>query len=113
MIKVLAIKSKNNKIHHVSINGHADFAEKGSDIVCSAVSALTLGIVNSVETLLGIDLQPEQNDKKSGFLSWSVPVLEDENIEDQLQLLMKVLIESLLMIEEKYNKYLIVEIETS
>ena len=35
----------------VESNGHADYAEKGQDIICAAVSALIVNTVNSVETL--------------------------------------------------------------
>lgn len=114
MIKVLVIKTqKEDRINNVTIKGHADYAENGSDIVCSAVSALTLGTINSVESLLKIDLKPEQNLKSGGFLSWNVPLIENKVTDSQLQLLMKSLIESLLMIEQEYKRNLKVKIETS
>ncbi|MCD8242160.1 MAG: ribosomal-processing cysteine protease Prp [Lachnospiraceae bacterium] len=31
------------------MNGHADYAEEGEDIVCSAVSALVINAINSIE----------------------------------------------------------------
>ena len=35
----------------MSINGHADYAKKGSDIVCAGVSALTIALVHTLDDL--------------------------------------------------------------
>ena len=35
----------------ISINGHADYAKKGSDIVCAGVSALTIALVHTLDAL--------------------------------------------------------------
>ena len=35
----------------ISITGHADYAEKGSDIVCAGVSALTIALVHTLDDL--------------------------------------------------------------
>ena len=36
---------------HISVKGHAEYAERGWDIVCAAVSALTQNLVDSIESL--------------------------------------------------------------
>lgn len=38
-----------NTIRGFRISGHADFAESGNDIICSAVSVLAINAVNSIE----------------------------------------------------------------
>ena len=48
MINVQAIK-ENGHYKSFHINGHAMYAEAGSDIVCAAVSALVINTVNSIE----------------------------------------------------------------
>lgn len=114
MIKVLVKKDKTNgRIQHVTVEGHANYADSGKDIVCSAVSALTIGAVNSTETLLNIDLDPKQDIKNGGYLSWNIPVVDDQRIDEHLQLLMKAMVESLLMIEEDYKDYLTIYIDAS
>lgn len=114
MIKVKVNKAeKDNRILAVVIKGHANYDNSGKDIVCSAVSALAIGAVNSVETLLNIDLILEEDIKYGGFLTWKVPVMDDPALDQKLQLLMQALVESLLMVEQEYNKYLQVSIETS
>lgn len=113
MIEILVIKSSEDRILHMTIKGHAYFDNPGKDVVCSAVSALTVGILNSVESILKIDLMPEENYQNGGYLSWDIPKIDDNYTDDRLQLLMKVLVESLLMIEKEYKKYIKIIIETS
>lgn len=107
MIRVEIIKSqKDERILQITVEGHAYFDEPGKDIVCAAVSALTIGAINSTEKLLKIDLKPEQSQKNGGYLNWEVPIIGDDQTDDRLQLLMEAMIESLKSIEEDYNRYL-------
>ena len=46
------------------LKGHADFAEEGSDIVCSAVSVLTINTINCIELLLPKIFECETDEKK-------------------------------------------------
>ena len=48
MINVQA-KKENGHYKSFHINGHAMYAEAGSDIVCAAVSALVINTINSIE----------------------------------------------------------------
>lgn len=41
---------KNGQYFGFSVSGHADYDDAGKDIVCSAVSALVINTVNSLET---------------------------------------------------------------
>lgn len=113
MIQVIVTKSKSDRILHITVTGHANYEQPGKDIVCSAVSALTIGAVNSAEKLLAVDLEPEQDKKQGGYLSWQVPELDNSLQDEKLQLLMNALVESLIMIEEEYKRYIHVNIETS
>ena len=114
MIKVFVISTSNQeRLTNISVEGHAKFDEPGKDIVCSAVSALTIGAINSVEKLLKIDLNPDQEEQKGGYLAWKIPQLDDYSTDEKLQLLMKALVESLLMIEDEYKKFIQVEIKPS
>ena len=42
-----------NRIH---VSGHANTAPKGSDIVCAAVSALTLTLIRGLKDIAGLQL---------------------------------------------------------
>ena len=50
--------------------GHAGFAKMGKDIVCAAVSALTLNFVNSVEALTEDRFTLDTNEKK-GYMRFT------------------------------------------
>ena len=47
MIKV-NIKTVNDKIESIKISGHAMYDVHGKDIVCSAVSSITITTVNAI-----------------------------------------------------------------
>ena len=49
MIKVTVYQDSEQVYTGIDVMGHAGYAESGSDIICAAVSALTLNFCNSVE----------------------------------------------------------------
>ena len=49
MVKVTVYKNVNHQCVGFKALGHAGYAEAGQDIVCSAVSILTINTVNSIE----------------------------------------------------------------
>ena len=48
MIWVTVVRTKDNQIRSFQVSGHAEYAESGQDIVCSAVSALTITTINAL-----------------------------------------------------------------
>lgn len=65
MIKVSILKHT-KKYRGFVISGHAGYEESGKDIICSAVSALSVNTVNSLEKLALVIPKVEQRD---GYLS--------------------------------------------
>ena len=51
MIKAVFYRNRENQYTGFSISGHAGFAKRGKDIVCSAVSALAINTMNSIDKL--------------------------------------------------------------
>lgn len=100
MIRVM-IHQDNDIITGYDVEGHAEFAESGKDIVCSAVSAITVGTVNSVEGLLGVTLETEM---KKGLLIVTVPKHAAQ--EDEVQLLLKSMVVMLETIEASYGDFI-------
>ena len=49
MIDAVFYKDATDKYIGFSVSGHAGYAKRGQDIVCSAISALTINTVNSIE----------------------------------------------------------------
>ena len=111
MIYVTIQESLDEEIRALEVRGHAGYAEHGQDIVCAAVSAVTIGAVNSIENLLGIDLEVTA-DEEQGLLQWEVPKLQEEATNLQLQLLMRMTIETLQMIEKEYTNFIKIKIES-
>jgi len=54
MINVKIGKDLAGNIILFTVKGHADFAAKGSDIVCSAVSAVAYTAVGAIKELVGL-----------------------------------------------------------
>ena len=49
MINVMIFRDSTNQYKRFKVSGHAGYAELGYDIVCSAVSTLTINTINSIE----------------------------------------------------------------
>lgn len=78
------------------VKGHANYAEHGKDIVCSAISAITQ------TAILGLDYYNGVTQKsKDGFLS--VEIYKDDHTTDAI---MKTMLLGLEEIEKQYPKYL-------
>lgn len=64
MTKV-TIYRENDSITGYCLDGHTGFALEGSDIVCSALSMLSITCANALERLAGAEIDCEQ---REGFL---------------------------------------------
>lgn len=64
MIKVNVFKNEDNLITGFKILGHSDYAEKGSDIVCAAVSALVINTINSIDKFTSDTFEIKQDEDK-------------------------------------------------
>ena len=60
---------KEGRFFGFQLKGHAGYAEPGEDILCSAVSALAINTVNSLEELTKDRLIAEEHDGMGGQLS--------------------------------------------
>ena len=91
MIKVEIIKEVDN-IKQVTVDGHADFAEHGSDIVCAGVSAVVFGLINSVDVLDDdVQFDISANEDETGHLTYNAMLI------------------GLKTIEENYSEYITIE----
>ena len=84
--------------------GHAGFMKKGRDIVCSAISMLTINTANSIMTLTDTKINVNEND---GFLSWTF----ENTPGKEATLLMDSLVIGLRSLEEEYGNNLKLEIK--
>ncbi len=98
---------KTNRITSFTISGHADAGPYGYDIVCAAVSALSIGAVNAVAALCNVQL-PVQSGKKGGYLRCEIPNDLAESVDHDVQLLIEGMVVALKDIEKEYSKHIAV-----
>ncbi len=99
MIKISVYKSAEGKIIGFCSDGHAGFAESGSDIVCAAVSALIITTINSIEQFTSDTFHIEE-DEESGHIDFKI-VSKPSN---ESNLLLNSLLLGLNGIREDYGK---------
>ncbi|GMA52365.1 hypothetical protein GCM10025857_37220 [Alicyclobacillus contaminans] len=94
-------------IRRVHATGHAEYAEPGADIVCSAVSILLYNAVNSCEALLGVAL--EASDADDPFV---IEVPQPQLANDGVQLLLRSMEFGLRQVAEQYPEYVVVKTQS-
>ncbi len=99
MITVTVFRTRRTGCYQgFSCEGHAEYAEEGQDIVCAAVSALTLNTINSIEAFTDDVFSVEQAED-GGYLKIT---LEGEP-SDKTALLMDSMVLGLNSIQENYG----------
>lgn len=101
------IRKSNGEYTGFSSKGHAGYAEAGLDIICAAVSALTVNTINSIEKFTDDAFKAEAKD---GMLRWK---FTEFPLSKETNLLMNSLILGLYDIQENYGKNYIKIIEKS
>ncbi|GEN49727.1 ribosomal-processing cysteine protease Prp [Alkalibacterium pelagium] len=107
MINIL-FQFENEHISSVEVTGHADSGPYGQDIVCAAVSALSIGTVNSLIEIGDISLDIVSADEQGGFLKFSLPEGLSQKQIEIAQILMNSLHLSLKNTEAEYGDYMTV-----
>ncbi|TLQ04643.1 ribosomal-processing cysteine protease Prp [Pediococcus stilesii] len=106
MIQTWIFKDQ-DRISGFKITGHADSGEYGRDIVCAAVSVLSINTVNSIEQITKIMPLIDSDDDNGGFLSVNVPESADADANRQAQVLLEALELGLTDISKSYKEYLV------
>lgn len=72
MIKALFVFNSEGHVQSFEFSGHALAGPYGQDIVCSAVSALSIGTVNSLNKVANIHPQVRTDSVQGGYLCCKV-----------------------------------------
>ncbi|MCR5107916.1 MAG: ribosomal-processing cysteine protease Prp [Lachnospiraceae bacterium] len=99
MIKALVTRSCDKGYVSFVCSGHAEYAEPGSDIVCSAVSMLVLNTANAIEGLTDNKIKGRDND---GEIRLDFP----DGLDDKGKLLMDTMIMGLEQVEKDYADFI-------
>lgn len=104
MIDAVIYRTQSGAIQSFAISGHAFFAERGQDIVCAGVSAVSVGAINAVNVLTGIT--PEITHDEDGFLRCALPKHLSESVNEKVQILLEGMVVQLQTIEENYREHI-------
>ena len=98
MTKIVYKLDQKSNFKYLIIKDHANYAEKGQDIVCSAISAITNGTVNFLQLYY-------KNDCKISYLLAEISIyLLNSNFECQLCL--RLMLYQLENVANSYPNYL-------
>ena len=77
---------KRNGIYYKFVeSGHALFAESGNDIVCSAISAMTMLVANSIEVSFSSDIDYAIDADNNRITVTAMEALPDYSTDDKRQ----------------------------
>ena len=103
MIKITVFRNDIGICKGFQCLGHAEYADYGQDIVCSAVSILVVNAINSIEQFtddgISCEVNEENGDVKFEFT---------DDISNESKLLVESMFLGLRAIEEEYGKEFIV-----
>ncbi|MGL4606464.1 MAG: ribosomal-processing cysteine protease Prp [Eubacteriaceae bacterium] len=104
------LSKENHVIHEICVSGHAGFANEGEDIICAAVSVLTISILNGLSEIVGRKDLSEV--VKDGFTSFKLPKAANEIEQIKSDTLIETFLLGIHGIKEAYANYIeIIEIE--
>ena len=95
MIKATIYHNSRKQLCGYCICGHAGFAQEGEDIVCAAVSVLTINTVNAIEQLTTTQFHCDANDQKV-----------EKEADYDAELLLKAMVIGLQDLSKEYKKYI-------
>jgi len=78
MVSVTIRKDDAGRYYGYELSGHAEFSKKGNDIVCAAVSMLSINTENAIEKLTDTPVRVTQEDRKEGCLKIEFPQGTDD-----------------------------------
>jgi uncharacterized protein YsxB (DUF464 family) len=104
MIRILVERNDLGQVSRVLITGHAGYDDPGKDIVCAAVSGISIGLVNAIETMFGV--QVHADDDGDGKVDCRLPKgLNDPEKLSKIGLLLEAMVVSLKNVADEYPSY--------
>lgn len=105
MIKVTIFYRSKNVVRSFKVEGHSGYSDKGSDIVCSAVTTAVMTAANGITDVVGINADVKACD---GFLECRLPKTLNEVEEYGAKVLINSMYLTLRNIEQQYKDYIVI-----
>lgn len=105
MVNIVFLK-EDEKFKQLTVSGHANTAEYGKDLVCAAVSAITIGGLNAIAEHFGSPGVSYLANVQEGYVD---VVIKDLTVE-KIQVILETLLIQLKSIEETYFDYIKVNV---
>ena len=99
MTHITIYRNENRQVQKFTCIGHADFDDRGYDIVCASISVLVINTINSIETFTSVAYTCEA-DEETGDIDFQFT----EDISPDASLLIESMILGLKEIQNDYGK---------
>jgi uncharacterized protein len=110
MIQIQIERDQQGRVNRLHMSGHAEFAEPGKDVVCAAVSSISICMTNAIEKILQV--QVHTDDVHPGHLQCFMPTGLDEEVTAKVALLLEAMVVSLQMVADEYPRYITMQEQT-
>lgn len=100
-INIEIYRNKDKEVYGFRADNH------GEPIVCSAVSALTINTVNSIQTFTEEEINLDVG-KDGGYMFFEITNVKNGGSNEKTQLLMNSLVLGLKSIEENYGEHIVI-----
>lgn len=105
MIRILVERDAAGRVERVLVTGHANFAEAGKDLVCAAVSGISIGMANAIESMFGV--QVHADDDGDGKVDCRLPhEMCDPETREKIHLLLEAMVVSLRNMADEFPRYI-------
>lgn len=103
MIRV-TLYQKDNHVYRLHLEGHAGYANHGNDIICAAVSMLTINTLNAIEQFTDEPIKQLAYCEEKGLIDVEFPRRKSGEFEPEAELLIRTLILGLINTKEMYGE---------
>lgn len=98
-----AFQREDGMIKSLVVNGHSGYDDIGKDIVCAAVSSLTIAAINGLLEYVKLDFYYKV--KEDGFVEFRIPEIYDDKQFTKTKAILETLYLGLKGVEEEYEGY--------
>ena len=99
MTHITIYRNENRQVQKFTCTGHADFDDRGYDIVCASISILVINTINAIETFTADAFVCESDERTGNIDFWFT-----EDISNDSWLLLETMILGLKEIQNDYGK---------